>query len=141
MNEPDHTHHRNEDRPRCTDCVVDAGKQLTELKKETADHSGLLSALKRETSEQSETLKTISTTVGKINDALVGDYEKQGLIGRVDAQIKALANDILDLKTWKKKSEDAMKSLTWRIVGYGIAFIGILISAVVIYVQLNKGKI
>jgi ferredoxin-fold anticodon binding domain-containing protein len=71
----------------------------------------------------------------------VGDYEKQGLIGRVDAQIKALANDILDLKTWKKKSEDTMKSLTWRIVGYSIAFIGILISAVVIYVQLNKGKI
>ena len=125
MTEPVHIHQRENDR--CIGCVVDAGEQLA--------------ALKRETSEQSATLKVINTTVSAINRALVGDLEKQGLIGRVDAQIKEISKDVADLKAWKKKSEDAMRALTWRLAGYGIALIELIGIAVEIYIKAHGGKI
>ena len=125
MTDPVHIHRRENDR--CDDCVVDAGEQLA--------------ALKRETSEQSVMLKDINTTVSAINRALVGDLEKQGLIGRVDAQIKEILKDVADLKAWKKNSESAMRALTWRLAGYGIAFIVLIGIAVEIYIKAHGGKI
>ena len=125
MNDAVHIHQRKKDR--CIGCVVDAGEQLA--------------SLKRETSEQSVMLKDINTTVSAINRALVGDLEKQGLIGRVDAQIKEISKDVSDLKAWKKKSEDAMRALTWRLAGYGIAFIVLIVIAVEIYIKTHGGKI
>jgi hypothetical protein len=84
----DATHMRNQLTDRCSDCVPDAGKQLADLKNS-------LSYLQKVNNEQSVMLE-------KINSAIVGNYEKQGLIVRIDAQITALKQEVNYLKIWRE---------------------------------------
>lgn len=101
---PDHLHHRLGDR--CQDCVVDAGAQLAALQKETSEQSVVLN---------------------KIALALIGDYEKQGLISRSEQQYIELKKEIADLKAWKDHIEKLKADLLGRMILYGIGAIIVLL--------------
>jgi hypothetical protein len=106
---------------RCPDCVTDAGAQL--------------SALKAETAAQSKMLVEISDTVTNINVALIGDLQKQELIGRVDKQLSELKLDVDMLKAWREETKKGARDLAGRVVAYGLVAIGILVTAAYMFIK------
>jgi hypothetical protein len=123
ITEPVHTHTRSTDR--CSDCVPDAGKQIDDLRKETT--------------EQSRIMERVEIAVTKISETLIGTYDKQGMIGRVDAQIERLANKIRDLEEWKDGVEVMKKNIIGKIVVIGGAAILFVFGAAWVILKSTAG--
>lgn len=60
----------------------------------------IVKTLREENREQGQMLARVETAVLKINETLIGTFDRQGMIGRVDGQIKDILREVTEIKSW-----------------------------------------
>jgi hypothetical protein len=83
---------------------------------------------------QNTAIARIEKIVTQINEALIGTLEKQGLIGRIDTEIKSLQRDVNELMEWKDQAQSAIRSIIFKVIGScaGLVVVGAVVAIAVV---------
>jgi hypothetical protein len=98
-------------------------------------HEGFVNSVVKTNEEHNKAIARVEKIVLQINDALIGTLEKQGLIGRVDAEIKELQRDVRELKDWQDQTQQDIRSVVIKIIG---SCAGLVVAGAVVAIAVVK---